>query len=101
MLEALGIARCLVERTVNRYGYVSIQSFSIYAERGLARQRVAIWIDIGERNFEDAGFIGAAGGEQPDVPDTVVVRGCDQAGAGGGFGGNLDLAIAGDGHERS
>jgi transposase InsO family protein len=31
-------------RTVNRIGYVSIQRFYIYAERGLARQRVSIWL---------------------------------------------------------
>jgi len=33
-----------VERTVNRAGYVSIQRFYIYAERGLSRQRVSIWL---------------------------------------------------------
>ena len=31
-------------RTVNPYGFVSIQRFYIYAEQGLARQRVAVWI---------------------------------------------------------
>jgi transposase InsO family protein len=31
-------------RTVNQHGCVSIQRFFIYAERGLARQRVAIWL---------------------------------------------------------
>ena len=31
-------------RTVNRHGLVSIQHFLIYAEPGLARKRVAIWI---------------------------------------------------------
>jgi len=35
-------------RTVNRYGFVSVQRFSIYAENGLSRQRVSIWIDEGE-----------------------------------------------------
>jgi hypothetical protein len=30
--------------TVNRYGFVSIQRFFIYAEQGLSRQRVSIWI---------------------------------------------------------
>lgn len=30
-------------RTVNRHGYVSVQRFYIYAERGLARHRVAVW----------------------------------------------------------
>jgi transposase InsO family protein/transposase len=33
-----------VERTVNRTGYVSIQRFYIYAERGLSRRRVSIWL---------------------------------------------------------
>ena len=32
------------ERAVDRQGYVSIQRFYIYAERGLARQRVSIWL---------------------------------------------------------
>jgi transposase InsO family protein len=32
-----------VERMVNRAGYVSVQRFYLYAERGLARQRVSIW----------------------------------------------------------
>ncbi len=32
------------ERAVNRNGYVSIQRFYIYAERGLARKRVSIWL---------------------------------------------------------
>jgi len=31
-------------RTVNRYGFVSIQRFYLYAEQGLSRQRVSIWI---------------------------------------------------------
>jgi len=29
---------------VNRHGCVSVQRFYIYAERGLAKQRVAIWL---------------------------------------------------------
>jgi transposase InsO family protein len=33
-----------VERTVNRAGYVSVQRFYLYAERGLARQRVSVWL---------------------------------------------------------
>jgi len=33
-----------VERTVNRAGYISIQRFYVYAERGLSRQRVSIWL---------------------------------------------------------
>ena len=35
-------------RTVNRYGFVSVQRFYLYAEQGLSRQRVAIWIYEGE-----------------------------------------------------
>lgn len=31
-------------RVVNRHGYVSIQRFYIYAERGLTRRRVSIWL---------------------------------------------------------
>ncbi len=31
-------------RTINRRGSVSVQRFYIYAERGLAKQRVAVWI---------------------------------------------------------
>jgi hypothetical protein len=33
-----------MERVVNRAGYVSIQRFYLYAERGLARRRVSIWL---------------------------------------------------------
>src|SRR5262249_40766227 len=36
-----------VARTVNRAGYVSVQRFYLYAERGLARKRVSIWLDDG------------------------------------------------------
>src|SRR3712207_525652 len=32
------------ERSVERHGYVSIQRYYIFAERGLARQRVSIWL---------------------------------------------------------
>ena len=39
-------------RTVNRFGYVSIQRFYIYAERGLARKRVAVWIYEGQLRLE-------------------------------------------------
>jgi transposase InsO family protein len=35
-------------RTVNLYGFLSIQRFYSYAEAGLARQRVAIWIADGQ-----------------------------------------------------
>jgi transposase InsO family protein len=36
-----------VERVVTKAGYVSIQRFYIYAERGLARKRVSIWLHDG------------------------------------------------------
>jgi putative transposase len=39
-------------RTVNRYGFVSVQRFYLYAENGLSRQRVAIWIYEGELSIE-------------------------------------------------
>jgi putative transposase len=39
-------------RTVNRFGYVSIQRFYVYAERGLARKRVAVWIYEGQLRLE-------------------------------------------------
>ena len=35
-------------RTVHPYGVVSIQRCSIYAEQGLSRQRVAVWIYAGQ-----------------------------------------------------
>ncbi len=39
-------------RTVNRYGFVSVQRFYIYAESGLPRKRVSIWIYEGELSIE-------------------------------------------------
>jgi len=39
-------------RTVNRYGFVSVQRFYIYAEDGLSRKRVSIWIYEGELSIE-------------------------------------------------
>jgi transposase InsO family protein len=39
-------------RTVNRYGFVSVQRFFIYAEQGLSRQRVSIWIYEGKLRIE-------------------------------------------------
>jgi putative transposase len=39
-------------RTVNRYGFISVQRFYLYAEPGLARERVAIWIYEGELRIE-------------------------------------------------
>ena len=35
-------------RTVNPYGFVHIQRFYLYAEQGLSRQRVAVWIYGGQ-----------------------------------------------------
>jgi hypothetical protein len=37
---------------VNPYGFVSIQRFYIYAEQGLSRQRVAVWIYEGQLRIE-------------------------------------------------
>ncbi len=39
-------------RTVNRYGFISVQRFYIYAEVGLSRQRVSIWIYEGELSID-------------------------------------------------
>ena len=39
-------------RTVNLYGFISIQRFYIYAEPGLSRQRVSIWIAEGQLHIE-------------------------------------------------
>lgn len=40
------------ERAVNQHGYISIQRYYIYAERGLARQRVSIWLYEGRLHIE-------------------------------------------------
>ena len=37
---------------VNRYGFVSVQRFYIYAEPGLSRQRVSIWVYEGDLRIE-------------------------------------------------
>jgi hypothetical protein len=39
-------------RSVNRYGFVSIQRFYIYAEQGLAKHRVSVWIYEGQLRVE-------------------------------------------------
>jgi transposase InsO family protein len=39
-------------RTVNRYGFISVQRFYVYAEGGLSRKRVSIWIYEGELGIE-------------------------------------------------
>jgi transposase InsO family protein len=47
-IEASQLQRALrhlqVERVVNLRGYVSVQRFYIYAERGLSRTRVSVWL---------------------------------------------------------
>lgn len=40
------------KRYVNRHGFVSIQRFYVYAERGLSRQRVSVWIYEGQLHLE-------------------------------------------------
>jgi transposase InsO family protein len=37
-----------VERVITRRGYVSVQRFYLYAERGLSRRRVSIWLREGQ-----------------------------------------------------
>ena len=39
-------------RTVNQHGCVSVQRFYIYAEQGLAKHRVAVWIYADRLNIE-------------------------------------------------
>lgn len=39
-------------RAVNRYGFVRIQCFYLYAEHGLSRQRVSVWIFEGQLRVE-------------------------------------------------
>jgi transposase InsO family protein len=39
-------------RTVNRYGFVSVQRFYLYVEQGLSRKRVSIWIHEGHLHIE-------------------------------------------------
>jgi hypothetical protein len=41
-----------LERVVDRRGYISIQRFYIYAECGLARQRVSVWLYEGRLHIE-------------------------------------------------
>jgi transposase InsO family protein len=41
-----------LDRTVDRRGYISVQRFYLYAERGLARKRVAIWLYEGRLHIE-------------------------------------------------
>lgn len=44
--------RSHIARTINQHGYSSIQRYCIYAERGLAKQRVAVWITEGRLQIE-------------------------------------------------
>ena len=39
-------------RTVNRHGFVSVQRFYLYAENGLSRHRVSIWLYEGQLRIE-------------------------------------------------
>ncbi len=39
-------------RTVNRHGFVSIQRYYLYAEQGLSRKRVSVWIYEGQLRIE-------------------------------------------------
>jgi len=41
-----------VSRVVNQHGFVSLQRFFIYAERGLTKQRVTVWIYEDRLNIE-------------------------------------------------
>jgi putative transposase len=40
------------QRVVNAQGYISVQRFYVYAERGLARHRVAVWVYEGRLAVE-------------------------------------------------
>ena len=46
------VGRAEFLRTVNRYGFISVQHFYVYAESGLSRKRVSIWICEGEFGIE-------------------------------------------------
>ena len=41
------VRQMVVERVVTPRGYVSVQRFYMYAERGLARRRVSVWLSDG------------------------------------------------------
>lgn len=41
---AQAVRHLQLERVVNRRGYVSVRRFYLYAERGLARRRVSVWL---------------------------------------------------------
>lgn len=40
------------DRTVNRYGFISVQRYYLYAEQGLSRQRVSVWVYEGSLRIE-------------------------------------------------
>lgn len=44
--------RTALLRTVHHDGFVRVQRFDLYAEHGLSRQRVSIWIDAGQLRSE-------------------------------------------------
>jgi transposase InsO family protein len=39
-------------RTVNRHGFIRVQHFYMYAERGLAKRRVSVWLYDGDLRIE-------------------------------------------------
>jgi transposase InsO family protein len=45
---AQAVRHLQLERVVNLRGYVSVRRFYLYAERGLARQRVSVWLYDGQ-----------------------------------------------------
>lgn len=46
-----------VERVVNLRGYVSVQRFYLYAERGLSRRRVSVWLYDGRLHIAHQDFL--------------------------------------------
>lgn len=58
-----------VERVVNLHGYVSVQRFYIYAERGLSRRRVSVWLY--DRRLSDGPSLKAGPGEG-DIPSHSI-----------------------------
>ena len=45
---ARAVRHLQLERVVNLRGYVSVRRFYLYAERGLARRRVSVWLYDGQ-----------------------------------------------------
>jgi transposase InsO family protein len=52
--QAQAFRQFQVTRRVNAHGFVSIQRFFVYAERGLARQRVSVWVYEGRLRVQYA-----------------------------------------------